>query len=81
MIRARFKLIGSGDDYRPITWPIKHPYWCTGYDSFGNPILVAYADDQAEIERLWPEAEDIDFVEVTEYQFTDRFPKPDWFKS
>lgn len=25
MIRARFRV--NEDDYRPVTWPIKHPYW------------------------------------------------------
>lgn len=83
MIRARFSLPGV-DDYRPIMWPIKHPYWCTGYSitSSGNqiPIIVAYADDEAEIKRLWPEATDIDSEERTEYFFNSRFPKPEWFK-
>lgn len=29
MIRARFE--ANEGDYRPINWPVKHPYWCTGY--------------------------------------------------
>lgn len=81
MIRARFK--ANRDDYRPVIWPIKHPYWCTGYgeDSVGeHSILVAYADDLQEIHRLWPESYDIDSRDVDDYQFTDRFPKPDWFE-
>lgn len=28
MIRARFRV--AVDDYRPIKWPLPHPYWCTG---------------------------------------------------
>lgn len=76
MIRARFK--ANHDDFRPVSWPVKHPYWCTGYgDNYS--IVVAYADDKAEILRNWPEATEIDAVEVTEYAFTDRFPKPEWF--
>jgi hypothetical protein len=74
MIRARFKC----DDERPISWPVKHPFWCTGYDSYGSCIVVAYADDEEEITELWPEARDIDSEPVTEYKFTERFPKPDW---
>lgn len=77
MIRARFK--ANEDDYRPVNWPVKHPYWCTGY-GFGYSIVVAYADDEEEILRNWPEAEDIDAEEATEYTFTSRFPKPDWFE-
>ncbi len=77
MIRARFHTPCA--DYRPVNWPIKHPYWCTGYDPDDHPIIAAYADDEAEILRNWPEAEDIESDEVDEYKFTDRFRKPDWF--
>lgn len=77
MIRARFK--ANLDDFRPVNWPIKHPYWFTGYgDDYA--ILVAYADDVEEIIRNWPEAFDIDADEVSEYVFSDRFQKPDWFR-
>ena len=75
MIRARFLV--NGDDYRPVVWPIKHPYWCTGY-SGRSAVIVAYADDEAEIQRLWPDARRIDADEADAYAFTDRFAKPDW---
>jgi len=77
MIRARFKTKDS--DYRPVVWPIKHPYWCTGYDSDGHPILVAYVDDEQELMTNWPDAFDIDSEEVAAYKFSSRFRKPDWF--
>ena len=77
MIRARFH--ANEDDYRSVLWPVKHPYWCSGYGS-DYAIVVAYADDEAEIYSQWPEATHIESEEVTEYQFTDRFPKPDWFE-
>jgi hypothetical protein len=80
MIRCRFKIdmAECGNDYRPVVWPIKHPYWCSGqgHDYF---ILVAYADDEDEILTNWPEAWELDSEEVLEYTFTSRFPKPDWF--
>lgn len=76
MIRARFR--ANLGDYRSVNWPVKHPYWCSGYGK-DYSIVVAYADDEAEILRNWPEATDIDAEEKTEYVFTDRFPKPDWF--
>lgn len=86
MIRCRFR--ANVNDFRPVNWPIKHPYWCTGYGGgsivddelkLGYAIIVAYADDEAEILRNWPEATHLDSEERTEYTFTDRFPKPDWF--
>ena len=76
MIRCRFQT--SPNDPRPVVWPIKHPYWHTG-SGFDYSIVVAYADDEAEILRNWPDATNLDSEEVTEYVFTDRFAKPDWF--
>ena len=78
MIRVRFK--ANPEDPRPISWPVKHPYWITPYSN-KNAMVVSYADDLDEIYRLWPEAEKIDFKEVDKYVFTDRFEKPDWFDS
>ena len=77
MIRARFH--ANIDDPRPVNWPIKHPYWISG-EGDDYAIVVAYADDEAEILRNWPEATHIDVMEseVTAYYFTDRFAKPKW---
>lgn len=82
MIKARFYVPTPGGDFRPMKWPIKHPYWCTGWNSDGHPILIAYAESLEEIKELWPEAEDIDVMEddASEYAFTSRFPMPDWMK-
>ncbi len=79
MIRARFK--ANAKDYRPINWPIKHPYWCTGYAvDMSYSVIVAYADDVNEIRQNWPEATTIEFEKVNGYIFNDRFKKPRWFK-
>ena len=78
MIRVRF--MTASEDYRPVKWPIKHPYWCTGYDSQERAVIVAYADNLDQIRCLWPEAEDLDPTDVDGYVFTDRFKKPEWFK-
>lgn len=78
MIRARFK--ANPDDYRPINWPVKHPYWCSGYAADNtHSIVVAYADDVDEILSNWPEAKDIEAEQVENYLFTSRFPIPTWF--
>ena len=81
MIRARFyiKFKECGNDYRPVQWPIKYPYWCTG-ESSDAFILVAYADNVEQIKELWPEAYDIEAEEVQEIVFTTRFPRPEWYK-
>lgn len=76
MIRCRFR--ANADDYRPVKWPVKHPYWVTGYgDDYS--IVVAYSDDEGEILRNWPEATHLDSEQCSEYTFTDRFPCPEWF--
>lgn len=76
MRRTRFK--ANADDYRPVNWPVKHPFWCSGSgDDYS--IVVAYADNIAEIKRNWPESRDITHENVSSYVFTDRFEKPDWF--
>lgn len=77
MIRARFH--ANEDDPRPIPWPIKYPYWVSGYGE-GYAVIVAYADDETEILTNWPEATEIDSEVVDSYHFTERFPKPDWFE-
>lgn len=80
MIRARFKT--HAEDWRPVSWPVKHPYWCTGYgeDRDGEyAVIVAYADDEDEVKHFWPEAYDIDSPPTDGYHFTSRFPRPEWF--
>lgn len=82
MIRTRFYIKKSDcdNDYRPVKWPIKYPYWCSG-ESDDSFILVAYAEDEDSIKELWPEAYDINVLEKdTEVKFTLRFPKPKWYE-
>lgn len=74
----RVRFYANLEDYRPIKWPIKYPYWCTGYTA-NHSTIIAYVTDVNEITELWPEAVMIDPEEVTTITFTDRFPKPDWF--
>lgn len=82
MIRARFYIKKSDcdNDYRPVKWPIKYPYWCSA-ESGNSFVLVAYAEDEDSIKELWPEAYDINVLEKdTEIRFTLRFPKPEWYE-
>lgn len=83
MIRARFR--ANGEDPRPVKFPPPHPFWISGYgvNSGGEvteAIVIAFADNEAQIKEYWPEADEIDAEEVEEVTFTDRFPKPDWWK-
>lgn len=80
MIRARFyvKKKDCDNDYRPVKWPIKYPYWCTGENS-DCFIIVAYADNVEQVVELWPEACFIEPQEVDAIEFTSRFPKPKWY--
>jgi hypothetical protein len=79
MLRIRFE--AYADDPRPVNWPVKHPYWVTGYagdESYAT--VVSYADDESYIFANWPEAKNLDVREVEGYLFTSRFPKPEWFQ-
>lgn len=79
MLRVRFK--ANGDDYGPVKWPVKHPYWCSGSAADGSfSIVISYADSAAYIYENWPEAKDLAIDECESYTFTSRFPKPDWFE-
>lgn len=77
MIRARFQVNDS--DPRPVVWPVKHPYWVSGYGQ-NYATVVAYADDEAEILRNWPDAKHIDAESAKEYKFTSRFMRPSWLR-
>jgi len=84
MLRVRFH--ANIGDPRPVKWPVKHPFWVTG-ESIGSgtdgsayATVVSYADDEAYIHEHWPEATHLEVEERQEYLFTDRFPKPEWFR-
>jgi len=76
MLRVRFH--ANADDYRPVKWPVKYPFWCTGYgDDYS--IVIAYVDKVEDIHELWPEATNLDVEERDQITFSSRFPKPDWY--
>lgn len=77
LYRCRF--IVNGEDPRPVKWPIKHPYWITGYDDDDYAIIVSYTNDENYIYENWPDAKDIGMEEMLCYVFSDRFPSPKWF--
>lgn len=76
MLRVRFYI--EDEDPRPVVPPI-HPYWISGTSEEAS-ILVAYVKDLEELNRLWPDARDVDVLqENATIRFSGRFPKPEWF--
>lgn len=74
----RIRFYADKVDPRPINWPVKHPYWISGYTDL-NSVVISYADSEDYILENWPEATDLDVTEVEGYMFTSRFPRPEWF--
>lgn len=80
MLRARFcvNIKEVNKDYRPIKWPIKYPYWCSG-ENDEDFILIAFVENLDELYELWPEAKNIEYDECDEVYETGRFKYPDWY--
>lgn len=76
MIRVRFKTFAA--DYRPVVFPPKYPWWCTGTNDT-HATIVTYADFEDQIYTYWPEAEDIDTIDCLGVVFSARFPPPSWW--
>jgi hypothetical protein len=76
--RYRFKSY-SVDDYRPLVFDERYPWWCTGYGD-DYVTIVCYLPVDEDLLKYWDDADDVDFEERDEITFTDRFPKPDYFK-
>ncbi len=79
-LRVRF-LSSSVDDCRPIynDENPEGPWWCSGY-SENNAVIVAYVKSEDTILKQWPEAENIEIETIEKPTFSDRFPKPKWWK-
>jgi hypothetical protein len=87
MIRVRFYLPFNkcDNDYRPVIWPIKYPYWCSG-ENENSFILIAYLEDLLALYDQWPELRglsdsivNLEYETVDKIEYTSRFSKPDWY--
>lgn len=76
-VRARFH--ADKDDWRPVKWPPPGPCWCTGYGD-DHSTVVAYVRNEAQIKEYWPEAHSVTTNEALHPEFSERFPKPKWWK-
>jgi hypothetical protein len=76
--RYRFKT-RAVEDYRPLEFNPCYPWWCTGSgDDFVT--IVAYLPEGEDLYKYWDDADDVDVEDREEISFTDRFPKPSYFK-
>ena len=76
-LRCRFH--ANEEDFRPVKFPPPGPYWCTGYGD-GFSVIVAYVRKEEQVTEFWPEANTLEVDERDEITYTDRFPKPEWYK-
>lgn len=79
--RYRFRT-HSVEDYRPLIFNPKYPWWCSGYgeDSDGEyAVIIAYLPSDDDLLIYWDDATEIDFTEESEITFSGRFPKPEYF--
>lgn len=76
-IRYRFKT-RAVDDYRPLIFNPKYPWWCSG-ETDKYAVIIAYLPKEESLLKYWDDAFDVDSEEKESIEFTDRFPKPDYF--
>lgn len=75
----KYRFRTDPSDPRPVTFPPKHPWWCTGGNEEYSTV-VAYAESEEQLREYWPDASDVDeFQTDTSIVFSDRFPKPEWY--
>lgn len=76
-IKYRFKT-KSINDWRPLIFNPEYPFWCSGYgDDYA--IIIMYLPKDEDIYKYYDDAYDID-IEEKEIEFSDRFPKPDYYQ-
>ena len=67
------------DDYRPLIFNPKYPWWCSGTGE-DHAVIIAYLPEDEDLLKYWDDAYDVDFTEEQEITFTSRFPKPNYFE-
>jgi hypothetical protein len=81
-VRYRF-FTKSVEDFRPIIFNPKFPWWCSGHringETFEASCIICYLPLNEDLKKYWDDAFDIESTYENDIQFTDRFPKPKWF--
>lgn len=75
--RYRFKT-HAVEDYRPLIFNPKYPWWCSGYGD-NCAVIIAYLPESEDLLKYWDDAYDIDFIEKAKIEFSGRFPKPAYY--
>ena len=72
----------SVDDYRPLIFNAKYPWWCSGTAGDGSAAtIIAYLPKGEDLLKYWDDAYDITQTEHEEIEFSSRFPKPKYFEA
>ena len=74
----------SIDDYRPLIFNPRYPWWCSGYGNNGDngaetAVIIAYLPKEEDLKKYWDDAFNIEFTEEDKIVFSSRFAKPDYF--
>lgn len=77
-LRYRFKTY-SVQDSRPLLFNPKYPWWESGY-SDEHATIIAWLPAGANLYNYWDDAFDVESTEHDKIEFTDRFPKPNYFE-
>jgi len=67
------------DDYRPLIFNPKYPWWCSGTGE-DHAVIIAYLPADEDLLKYWDDAYDVDVEDREEIVFTSRFSKPSYFE-
>lgn len=76
--RYRFKTF-SINDYRPLIFNPKYPWWCSGQND-ETATIIAYLPSSEHLSDYWDDASELESTEHDTIEFSDRFPKPDYYE-
>lgn len=80
--RYRFNTY-SVEDYRPLVFNPKYPWWCSGFggdDDTSYATIIAYLPKDEDLYKYWDDAFDVSCSVEDKIEFTSRFPKPSYFE-
>jgi len=78
--RYRFRT-QSVDDYRPLIFNAAYPWWCSSSAGDGSyVVIVAYLPVDETLERYWDDASEVEYTDEETITFSERFPKPEYYR-
>lgn len=68
-------------DYRPLLFNPAYPWWKSGVSGDGSMVqIVAYLPAHELLATYWDDAFNVTYREEASITFTDRFPKPAYYR-